>query len=56
VLYRSRGGDDASENRTGVCWFHHHRCIHPGHVKVWGRAPDGLTWVIGEEVRRSGAA
>lgn len=47
VLFRSRGGGDAAENRTGVCWFHHQECIHAGHVKVWGRAPDELIWVLG---------
>jgi hypothetical protein len=49
VLYRSQGGGDEPENKTGVCGYHHHRCLHAGHVKVWGRAPDGLTWMLGKE-------
>jgi hypothetical protein len=40
------------ENKTGVCGYHHHRCIHPGHVRVWGRAPDELTWIVGGKVWR----
>jgi hypothetical protein len=52
IVYRSRGGSDDPSNRTSVCRFHHHDCIHPGHVKVWGRAPDSLIWVIGGAVVR----
>jgi hypothetical protein len=52
IVYRSRGGSDDPSNRTSVCRFHHHECIHPGHVKVWGRAPVELIWVIGGAVVR----
>jgi hypothetical protein len=52
VVFRGRGGGHEDENKTGVCGYHHHRCIHPGHVKVWGRAPDGLTWMVGGKVVR----
>jgi hypothetical protein len=55
VLYRSQGGGDEPENKTGVCGYHHHRCLHAGFVKVWGRAPDGLTWLVGgKEWKRAG--
>ena len=50
VLYRSRGGGDEPENKTAVCGYHHHLCIHVGHVKAWGKAPDRITWVMGGEV------
>jgi len=49
VLYRSQGGGNEAENKTAVCGYHHHRCIHAGHVKAWGKAPDQLTWVMGGE-------
>jgi hypothetical protein len=52
VIFASHGGPDHDDNRTGVCRYHHHRSIHPGHVRVWGRAPDGLTWVVGGKVWR----
>jgi hypothetical protein len=47
VLFRSRGGSDDLENQIGLCAFHHLRCIHGGHLAVFGRAPDGLTWLLG---------
>ena len=50
VLYRSQGGGDEPENKTAVCGFHHHRCIHTGNVKAWGKAADRLTWVMGGKV------
>jgi 5-methylcytosine-specific restriction endonuclease McrA len=50
VTYRARGGGDEIENLVGLCAFHHLRCIHGGWLRVWGTAPDGLTW----ELRGSG--
>jgi hypothetical protein len=47
ILFRSQGGGDEVENKTGLCRFHHLRCIHAGHLRVVGRAPDGLTWFLG---------
>jgi hypothetical protein len=52
IVFRGRGGPDEDENKTGVCGYHHHRCIHPGYVRVWGQAPDGLTWIVGGKVFR----
>lgn len=46
VLFRSRGGGDALDNQVALCAFHHLRCIHGGHLSVFGRAPDGLTWLL----------
>ncbi len=55
VVYRSRGGDLIDPaNQTSVCEFHHHRCIHPGSLRVYGGAPDGLVWMRGREVFRGG--
>jgi hypothetical protein len=47
VHFRSHGGHltDPS-NQTGVCTFHHLRCIHGGYLRVYGTAPDGLTWEL----------
>jgi hypothetical protein len=56
VVFRGRGGWDEDENKTGVCGYHHLRCIHPGHVKVWGQAPDGLTWIVGGRVWKGAKA
>jgi hypothetical protein len=47
VLFRSRGGDNRRTNRVTLCAWHHLRGIHGGRVRVWGDAPDGLTWEIG---------
>ena len=50
IDYRSRGGSDDPENLVGLCAFHHLRCIHGGFLAVFGRAPDGLTWLLGGKV------
>lgn len=47
ILFRSRGGSDALENRTTLCPFHHLRGIHAGRVRAQGRAPDAITWELG---------
>jgi hypothetical protein len=47
VLFRSRGGDNRRANRVTVCAWHHLRGIHGARVRVWGEAPDDLTWEIG---------
>ena len=46
VLFRSRGGGDGLENQIAACAFHHLRCIHGGHLRVVGRAPEGLSWYL----------
>jgi hypothetical protein len=43
---RSHGGSDDPENLVGVCGFHHLRCIHGGWLRVAGRAPAALTWIL----------
>jgi hypothetical protein len=47
IVSRSRGGSDDDENLVSLCAFHHLRGVHGGHLRVSGRAPDGLTWEIG---------
>ncbi len=44
---RSRGGSNAPENRAALCAAHHLYGVHGGRVKVFGRAPDDLTWELG---------
>jgi hypothetical protein len=44
--FRSHGGGDEQENLVGLCAFHHLRCIHGGWLRVTGRAPDGLAWIL----------
>ncbi|WP_369730613.1 HNH endonuclease [Anaeromyxobacter sp. Fw109-5] len=52
IDFRSHGGSDDPENQVGLCAFHHLRCIHGGFLRVFGRAPDGLTWRLGGRVWR----
>jgi hypothetical protein len=47
VLFRSRGGGNAQTNRITVCAAHHLHGIHASVVRVWGEAPDGVTWELG---------
>ena len=52
ILFRSRGGDNARDNRVAVCAAHHLHGIHAGRVRAWGTAPDGITWELGTRPRR----
>jgi hypothetical protein len=47
VLYRSRGGDNARDNRVAICAAHHLNGIHRFRIRVTGTAPHDLTWEIG---------
>jgi hypothetical protein len=47
IAFRSHGGGDELANQVGLCPFHHLRCIHGGTLRVFGRAPDALTWFLG---------
>mgnify|MGYP005839388019 CR=1 FL=1 len=47
IVFRSRGGSDASWNRVMLCAFHHHRGVHTARARVRGRAPDGLVFELG---------
>jgi hypothetical protein len=49
VVYRSQGGSDEPGNLVSICVAHHLHGIHRGWVRVWGRAPDGLRWELGED-------
>ena len=53
IRYRSAGGDNALDNRTTLCAFHHLRGVHAGLLRCVGRAPDGLRWEMG--IRPGGA-
>jgi hypothetical protein len=46
IIFRGRGGTHALENQVSVCAAHH-RAIHNGWIRVWGDAPDRLTWQVG---------
>jgi hypothetical protein len=48
VVFRSRGGGDEPENLVSLCVAHHLHGVHRGWVRVAGRAPDQLTWELGE--------
>jgi HNH endonuclease len=46
IIFRSRGGTHRLENQVSLCAAHH-RAIHMGWIRVWGEAPDRLTWQLG---------
>jgi len=54
--FRSKGGSDELHNQGGQCDGHHLGGVHAGTIKVWGRAPDGLTWQLGLRPGRPEAA
>jgi hypothetical protein len=47
ILFRSRGGVDARDNRVAVCAWHHLRGLHLGLVHASGKAPGEIRWVLG---------
>ncbi len=52
ILFRSRGGDNARDNRITLCAWHHLRGVHGGRVRAWGAAPAAVHWELG--VRHDG--
>jgi hypothetical protein len=52
LVFRSRGGGNARQNRITLCAWHHLRGIHAGRVRAEGDAPDALTWEIGVRTRQ----
>jgi hypothetical protein len=53
ILFRSRGGGNARENRITICAAHHLHGIHAGHVRAWGAAPHAVTWELGVSAGRA---
>ena len=47
IVFRSRGGSDAFDNRVLICAFHHQRCLHAGLMRITGHAPHGLLFELG---------
>jgi hypothetical protein len=47
IVFRSRGGTNARDNRVTVCAWHHLRGLHQGRVRARGTAPDDITWQLG---------
>jgi hypothetical protein len=47
IRFRSAGGSDDLSNRVTLCAFHHQRCLHAGHLRIRGRAPDRLVFELG---------
>ncbi|HLY36483.1 MAG TPA: HNH endonuclease signature motif containing protein [Candidatus Binatia bacterium] len=52
IVYRSRGGDHARDNRVAICAAHHLRGIHGMTIRVDGVAPHDLTWQLGVRTGR----
>jgi hypothetical protein len=53
VRFRSRGGDNARDNRVATCAWHHLRGLHTGLVRATGNAPEGIHWQLGTTTGRS---
>jgi hypothetical protein len=49
LWFRSAGGPLEEWNELSLCLPHHLLCVHAGSVLVTGRAPDRLTFVLGEK-------
>jgi hypothetical protein len=49
VIYRSRGGDSALDNRICLCRFHHKLGEHGALASCTGKAPLGILWRLGKE-------
>jgi len=47
IVFRSQGGDDAPSNKITLCATHHRRLVHEGRMRVTGKAPHALKWVLG---------
>jgi hypothetical protein len=47
ITFRSRQGGDEAENLVTLCVGHHQQGLHEGHIRCFGRAPDGLWWDLG---------
>jgi hypothetical protein len=47
ITFRSRGGDNARDNRTTVCAAHHLHGIHDGTIRAEGAAPHAIEWQLG---------
>jgi len=48
VRFRSAGCPEEAWNELSLCAPHHLLGVHGGSVLVRGRAPDGLSFVLGE--------
>jgi len=48
IIFRSRCGGNARDNRVAICAAHHQHGLHGGgYVRAWGDAPDGIHWELG---------
>ncbi|HEY2388488.1 MAG TPA: HNH endonuclease signature motif containing protein [Candidatus Binatia bacterium] len=47
IVFRSRGGGNARDNRVSVCAAHHLHGLHDGSVRAEGTAPDDVEWQLG---------
>ncbi len=47
VEFRSHGGALEPWNEVTLCRAHHLKALHEGYIRVRGKAPEGLVWVLG---------
>jgi hypothetical protein len=52
LQWRSRGGNNAQDNRTTVCAGHHLHGVHAGFIAASGHAPHAIHWQLGIARRR----
>jgi hypothetical protein len=47
VIFRSHEGGDEAWNQLTLCVVHHQYLVHKGLIRIFGRAPDRLVFVMG---------
>jgi len=48
IVFRSRCGGNARNNRVAICIVHHQHGVHGGgYIRAWGDAPDAIHWELG---------
>jgi hypothetical protein len=54
IVFRSRCGGNARDNRVAICAAHHQHGLHGGgYLRAWGEAPHAIRWELG--IRGDGA-
>ena len=56
IVFRAHGGGDEAGNLVSLCGRCHVGGVHGGHIRVFGRAPDGLRWELGTVLTVAGRA
>jgi hypothetical protein len=46
--YKSHGGSNGMGNLTGLCWYHHHRVVHAGYLRIEVKGGVVTWWLKGK--------